>query len=303
MMASTALKTWRRQRQRQEHRGQGETTRTSPTRRSGGKKVRGQSSSEKERRRTNLWWEDDGTIVERRCQRCRIMLDGVWNSKPKDIKSAFLDFYKDKFSCHDSSVSFPPMLPAHHLSIVDRDFLESMVSMDEIKAAVWDCGRKLQGRMGVHMALNDGLAANMFHGTKVGSPVGVSSNEVEIMASYMGCEAGFFPFTYLGLPIGLNMSCIASWQPLIDRFKARLSAPRTPKSLLGLNGRIFLPPLIKEVSALAILKRSVVPKLGSNALACKVIVTLDKSKLTMRETLLRCFTKGYVKYNFNDQYE
>ncbi|GKB32244.1 retrovirus-related pol polyprotein from transposon TNT 1-94, partial [Tanacetum coccineum] len=41
----------------------------------------------------------------------------------------------------------------------------------------------------------------------------------------------------------------------------------------------------------------VVPKLGSNALACKVIVTLDKSKLTMRETLLRCFTKGYAESN------
>nr|GEZ35986.1 putative RNA-directed DNA polymerase, eukaryota, reverse transcriptase zinc-binding domain protein [Tanacetum cinerariifolium] len=112
---------------------------------------------------------------------------------------------------------------------------------------------------GLHMDLNDGLAGNMFHGVKVGSPgiflsllfykkdviirsewnlnameyiirilnifciafrlkinihksnvygVGVSSNEVEIMASYMECEVGFFPFTYLGLPIGLNMSRI-----------------------------------------------------------------------------------------------
>ncbi|GJY58033.1 retrovirus-related pol polyprotein from transposon TNT 1-94 [Tanacetum coccineum] len=41
----------------------------------------------------------------------------------------------------------------------------------------------------------------------------------------------------------------------------------------------------------------VVPKPGSNALTCKVIVTLDKSKLTMRETLLRCFSKGYAESN------
>ncbi|GJV59803.1 PH, RCC1 and FYVE domains-containing protein 1 isoform X1 [Tanacetum coccineum] len=266
-----------------------------------------------------------------------IMLDGVWNTDPKDIKLAFLDFYKDKFSCHDSPVSFLPMLSAHRLSIADWDFLKSMVSMDEIKAAVWDCGsqkapgpddysfmfiknfldllkhdipsfvvhffstdpylignhykivailanrlskvidsiispeksalitghQNLYGPLilsetidcwryldyvldklgfgikwrnwikaglssartsilingsptskfslkrglkqgdplspflfiivtkGLYMALNDGLVANMFHGVKVGSPVGVSSNEVEIMASYMGCEAGF----------------------------------------------------------------------------------------------------------------
>ncbi|GJT27042.1 hypothetical protein Tco_0907317 [Tanacetum coccineum] len=69
-----------------------------------------------------------------------IMLDGVWNTEPKDIKSTFLDFFKDKFSCHDSPGFFPPMLPAHRLSIADQDFLESMISMDEIKATVWDCG-------------------------------------------------------------------------------------------------------------------------------------------------------------------
>ncbi|GJZ24493.1 RNA-directed DNA polymerase, eukaryota, reverse transcriptase zinc-binding domain protein [Tanacetum coccineum] len=127
------------------------------------------------------------------------MLDGVWYTKPKDIKSAFLDFYKDKFSCHDSLVSFPPMLLAHCLSISDRDFLESMVFMDEIKAthdiqsfvvrffstgsptskfSLKRCLRQgdplspflfIIVMEGLYMALNDGLAANMFHGVKVGS--------------------------------------------------------------------------------------------------------------------------------------
>ncbi|GJZ52128.1 reverse transcriptase domain, reverse transcriptase zinc-binding domain protein [Tanacetum coccineum] len=142
---------------------------------------------------------------------------------------------------------------------------------------------------GLHMALNDGLAANMFHGIKVGSPgmhlshlfyaddviilsewnlnameniirilnifyiasgpkinihksnvygVGVSSNEVEIMASYTGCEASFFPFTYLDLLIGSNMRRIANWQPLIDRFKARLSGWKA--NLLSIGGRLTL---------------------------------------------------------------
>ncbi|GKB20764.1 RNA-directed DNA polymerase, eukaryota, reverse transcriptase zinc-binding domain protein, partial [Tanacetum coccineum] len=42
---------------------------------------------------------------------------------------------------------------------------------------------------------------------------------------------------------------------------------------------------------------SVVPKLGSYALGYKVIVILDKHKVTMRETLLMSFTKGYAESN------
>ncbi|GKB12069.1 hypothetical protein Tco_0845992 [Tanacetum coccineum] len=41
----------------------------------------------------------------------------------------------------------------------------------------------------------------------------------------------------------------------------------------------------------------VVPKLGSYALGYKVIVILDKHKVTMRETLLMSFTKGYAESN------
>nr|GEX17097.1 putative RNA-directed DNA polymerase, eukaryota, reverse transcriptase zinc-binding domain protein [Tanacetum cinerariifolium] len=75
------------------------------------------------------------------------MLNGVWNSEPNDIKSNFIDFYKDKFSSHDSPNSSPSMLLAHRLSIADWDFLESMVCMDEIKAAVWDCGNQQAPRL------------------------------------------------------------------------------------------------------------------------------------------------------------
>ncbi|GJW30728.1 RNA-directed DNA polymerase, eukaryota, reverse transcriptase zinc-binding domain protein [Tanacetum coccineum] len=78
---------------------------------------------------------------------------------------------------------------------------------------------------GLHMALNDGLAANMFHGVK-------------IMASYTGCEVGFFPFTYLGLPIGSNVSRIANWQPLIDQFKDKLWGWKANLHFIG--GRLTL---------------------------------------------------------------
>nr|GFC66350.1 RNA-directed DNA polymerase, eukaryota, reverse transcriptase zinc-binding domain protein [Tanacetum cinerariifolium] len=58
------------------------------------------------------------------------------------------------------------------------------------------------------------------------------------MAACTGCKAGSFPFSYLGLPIGSNMSRIANWQILIDRFKARLSGWKA--NLLSIGGRLTL---------------------------------------------------------------
>nr|GEX48317.1 RNA-directed DNA polymerase, eukaryota, reverse transcriptase zinc-binding domain protein [Tanacetum cinerariifolium] len=138
------------------------------------------------------------------------------------------------------------------------------------------------------MALNDGIASNMFHGVRIGSNihlshlfyaddviifsdwnqndmknitrilnifyiasglkinfhksnvfgVGVSNSEVVSMAACTGCEAGSFPFSYLGLPIGSNTSRIANWQILIDHFNARFSGWKA--NLLSIGGRLTL---------------------------------------------------------------
>nr|GEW28430.1 RNA-directed DNA polymerase, eukaryota, reverse transcriptase zinc-binding domain protein [Tanacetum cinerariifolium] len=45
------------------------------------------------------------------------------------------------------------------------------------------------------------------------------------MAVGSGCSPSYLLFSYLGLPIGSNMSHISNWKVLIDRFKYRLSAP------------------------------------------------------------------------------
>ena len=47
--------------------------------------------------------------------------------------------------------------------------------------------------------------------------------ELEKLARFMRCGVGEFPFTYLGLPIGVNMRRISAWNGVIDRFKSRLS--------------------------------------------------------------------------------
>ncbi|GJV83185.1 RNA-directed DNA polymerase, eukaryota, reverse transcriptase zinc-binding domain protein [Tanacetum coccineum] len=45
-----------------------------------------------------------------------------------------------QFRDHDSNVDFPPFSNSFGLCDIDRDSLETPVSLDEVKNAVWDCG-------------------------------------------------------------------------------------------------------------------------------------------------------------------
>nr|GFB35286.1 RNA-directed DNA polymerase, eukaryota, reverse transcriptase zinc-binding domain protein [Tanacetum cinerariifolium] len=60
----------------------------------------------------------------------------------------------------------------------------------------------------------------------------------QIMAANTGCSAGLFPFTYLGLPIGFNMSLISNWNALVDKFHLKLSFWKA--NLLSYGGRLML---------------------------------------------------------------
>nr|GFB87893.1 RNA-directed DNA polymerase, eukaryota, reverse transcriptase zinc-binding domain protein [Tanacetum cinerariifolium] len=70
------------------------------------------------------------------------------------------------------------------------------------------------------------------------------------MVACTGCEASSFPFSYLGLPICSNMSRIANWQILIDRFKARLSGWKA--NFLSIGGRLtFIKYVLGSLGYLA----------------------------------------------------
>ncbi|GJX62303.1 RNA-directed DNA polymerase, eukaryota [Tanacetum coccineum] len=79
--------------------------------------------------------------------------------------------------------------------------------------------------------------------------IGVSDVDVSSMASNSGCTSGSFPFTYLGLPIGSNMSLTSSWQVLLDRFQLKLSTWKA--NLHSIGGRYTL---IKVVLGSLVLK-------------------------------------------------
>ncbi|GJT01740.1 putative RNA-directed DNA polymerase, eukaryota, reverse transcriptase zinc-binding domain protein [Tanacetum coccineum] len=65
-----------------------------------------------------------------------IMKEGVWISDPSQIKEEFLNFFKEKFKNHDLNVDFPPFAISSGLCALDRDSLETPVSLDEVKNAV-----------------------------------------------------------------------------------------------------------------------------------------------------------------------
>ncbi|GJS31041.1 hypothetical protein Tco_0491661 [Tanacetum coccineum] len=68
--------------------------------------------------------------------------------------------------------------------------------------------------------------------------IGAHFNDLNLIASAIGCQPSQLPSTYIGLPIGSNMSRCSNWSPLIDRFKKRLF--RWKSKTLSFGGRLTL---------------------------------------------------------------
>nr|GEV11902.1 hypothetical protein [Tanacetum cinerariifolium] len=84
--------------------------------------------------------------------------------------------------------------------------------------------------------LTSGLKVN-FNKSKLFG-IGISSVDSHSLASFIGCLASQFPSTYLGLPIGANMSRCFNWNPLVERFHKRLSKWKSKALFIG--GRLTL---------------------------------------------------------------
>ncbi|GJV12047.1 putative RNA-directed DNA polymerase, eukaryota, reverse transcriptase zinc-binding domain protein [Tanacetum coccineum] len=69
-----------------------------------------------------------------------IMVDGEWVTNPEQVKMAFYKFYKDKFEALDSLMELSPVVLFASLSQEDNIELEKLVTEEEIRSAVWDCG-------------------------------------------------------------------------------------------------------------------------------------------------------------------
>ncbi|GJR41802.1 RNA-directed DNA polymerase, eukaryota [Tanacetum coccineum] len=85
-----------------------------------------------------------------------------------------------------------------------------------------------------HMA--SGLKINI-HKSKL-IRVGVSKEEVDSAARYVGCSTFTPPFNYLGITLGNNMAKISSWDDHINKLSTRLS--KWKSKLLSIGGRFTL---------------------------------------------------------------
>ncbi|GJX37277.1 putative RNA-directed DNA polymerase, eukaryota, reverse transcriptase zinc-binding domain protein, partial [Tanacetum coccineum] len=68
--------------------------------------------------------------------------------------------------------------------------------------------------------------------------VGVLADEVEVIASSLGCDHGSIPFMYLGLPAGKRMRFSDGWNVVVNRFRDRLSSWKSKS--LSIGGRLTL---------------------------------------------------------------
>jgi hypothetical protein len=58
-------------------------------------------------------------------------------------------------------------------------------------------------------------------------PINVSEQKLDFLAKTFGCSTGTFPFTYLGLPLGLTKPLIQDYQPLLNKCESRLGCIST----------------------------------------------------------------------------
>ncbi|KAI3721405.1 hypothetical protein L2E82_32415 [Cichorium intybus] len=84
--------------------------------------------------------------------------------------------------------------------------------------------------------LASGLRVNLSKSKVFG--IGVEKEEVDRFASILHCEPNVLPCSYLGLPLGANMKLAKHWDPIVDKFKKKLSVWKAKN--LSFGGRVTL---------------------------------------------------------------
>ncbi|CAL5416024.1 unnamed protein product [Camellia sinensis] len=81
-----------------------------------------------------------------------------------------------------------------------------------------------------------GLKINFHKSSACG--FGVPEDLVDGFASGLNCSNQKLPFTYLGLPLGVNPRKKSTWEPVIAKFRMRLASWK--RKFLSFGGRLTL---------------------------------------------------------------
>ncbi|GJV69249.1 RNA-directed DNA polymerase, eukaryota [Tanacetum coccineum] len=90
---------------------------------------------------------------------------------------------------------------------------------------------------GLTVPIKDVIDAGLFHGARIGT-LQISYLLFKDDVLILGCKSQSMPFVYLGLPVGMNMFRLKGWDPILDKFKNRLS--KWKASMLSIDGRTTL---------------------------------------------------------------
>ncbi|KAL4309232.1 hypothetical protein GQ457_01G010870 [Hibiscus cannabinus] len=109
-----------------------------------------------------------------------------------------------------------------------------------------------------------GLSINFKKSYLVG--INVEAENLKVLAGCCGCKIGALPFNYLGIPLGVDPRRVSTWDPVIERFRMKLSGWKCRS--LSFAGRVVLINSVLSVLPLYYLSIFVVPKL--------VLLRIDK---------------------------
>lgn len=105
-------------------------------------------------------------------------------------------------------------------------------------------------------------------------PINLNEDRIEILINTMGCKRGVFPFTYLGLPLGLTKPSVEQCLPLVQK---------TAKMLMG------LATFMTQVGRLLLVK-SILASLPKKFMCCLDLP--ETIKLQIAKYLRHCLWRG-----------
>nr|GEZ31425.1 RNA-directed DNA polymerase, eukaryota [Tanacetum cinerariifolium] len=196
-----------------------------------------------------------------------VIVDGEWVDDPCRVKEEFRLHFAKRFRApvatrYKLNYTFPNKLSSDQMVI-----LESPVSRDEVRNAVWGCREnKSPGPDGY-----SAIEAGFYKGIKIGSSLNLSHLLYADDAVFIG---EWSPTNLSGVMVGGNFSTSQAWEDTIGKLKARLSNWKL--KTLSVGGRFTF---LKSV-------------LGSTPIYNLSIYKALKSVLHSMESLRRNFFNG-----------